>query len=466
MNIHINYTYYGLKFSNTIILKLVIILFFINFSAFAQDDSTENRCANLQVPKYFEQTERFLQKTLFQQQIAQKNSPNTQLRTERTETVHTIPIIFHIMHQGEAVGEGNNISYEQILSQMTVLNEDFNKLNADTVQTQAMFKSVSASANIKFVLAGIDKDGNKLAEAGVDRQRISKKIWDLNEFNQQIAPKTIWNPTQYLNVWVIDSLTVNNSGYVGYGQFPDISPADLAGLPSDIKLPSANANTDGVVMDYNNIGAYRLAKTPQLLRARLNQGRTLTHEIGHFLGVRHIFSDNGVCEDDFCSDTPIQSNATRIFTPCDLVIGRTTCGNVSMVQNFMDYSHDICMNIFTKDQVARMRIVLKHSPRRKELLTSPVLTAIADENIASKILIYPNPASDKIYIQNFSAMNLENYILHNTLGQVVAQGNLSEIVNLDSKRDLEILLPKIAKGLYFLEISTRNMSVIKKVVIQ
>jgi zinc-dependent metalloproteinase lipoprotein len=460
MNINIIKKIY-LRLKNVSIIAVLLfthsISFFVmNFSVFAQENPIENRCANLQVPKYFEQTEKLLQKTLTEQQNLQQNS---QFRTERTETVYTIPIIFHIMHQGEAVGEGNNISYEQILSQMTVLNEDFNKLNADTIQTQAMFKSVSASANIKFVLASIDNNGNKLAEAGVDRQKISKKIWDLNEFNQQIAPNTIWNPTQYLNVWVIDSLTVNNSGYVGYGQFPDINAADLAGLPSDIKLPSASANTDGVVMDYNNTGAYRLAKTPQLARARLNQGRTLTHEIGHFLGVRHVFSDNGICEDDFCGDTPIQSNATRIFTPCELVIGRTTCGSVSMVQNFMDYSHDICMNIFTKDQVARMRIVLEKSPRRKELLTSPVLTAIEDENIATKILIYPNPATDKIYIQNLSAMNFKSYKLQNTLGQLVLQGNLSEI-------DSEILLPKIAKGLYFLEISTTTAKVVKKLIIE
>ncbi len=462
MNINIikkTYTkFYTINMIKILLFVQTIVFSAISFSVFAQ----ENRCANLQVPKYFEQTEKLLQKTLNEQQNFQKNSQGTQLRAERTETVYTIPIIFHIMHQGEAVGEGNNISYEQILSQMTVLNEDFNKLNADTIQTQAMFKSVSASANIKFVLASIDNNGNKLAEAGVDRLRISKKIWDLNEFNQQVAPNTIWNPTQYLNVWVIDSLTLNNSGYVGYGQFPDINAADLSGLPDDIKLSSASANTDGVVMDYNNTGAYRLAKTPQLARARLNQGRTLTHEIGHFLGVRHIFSDNGACEDDFCGDTPIQSNATRIFTPCELVIGRTTCGSVNMIQNFMDYSHDICMNIFTKDQIARMRIVLEKSPRRKELLTSPVLTAIEDENIASKILIYPNPATDKIYIQNFNVMNVKSYKLQNTLGQTV----LEEQFLLGNNEIGEIVLPKIAKGLYCLEISTTNARVVKKLIIE
>jgi zinc-dependent metalloproteinase lipoprotein len=413
----------------------------------------ENRCANIQTPSYFQATEKVLQQTL------QNNANNTNLRSERTETTYTIPIIFHIMHQGEAVGEGNNISYEQILSQMTVLNEDYNKLNADTVDTQAMFKSVSASANIKFVLASVDNKGNKLAEPGVERRLISKKQWELAEFHEKIAPTTIWNPLEYLNVWVIDSLTLNGIGYVGYGQFPDVNPSDLAGIPANIKPSSASATTDGVIMDYNNLGAYRLAKTPQLARARLNQGRTLTHEIGHFLGVRHIFSDNGICEDDFCNDTPIQSNATRITTPCNLVIGRISCGTTSMVQNFMDYSHDICMNIFSKDQVARMRIVLEKCPRRKELLTSSVITGTEDTNLQTNITIYPNPTKDKIYIKNLQHIILKNYILHNTLGQTLQKGSFLNNSN-------EISLQNLPQGIYYLEILTNQGTVVKKLNIE
>ncbi len=443
-------------FRQIIILLLTLCYFHSNHGVSAQvnQTQTENRCANLAVPAYFEKAEPLLQKAL-----AEKRHHHTQTRTEDTEDTYSIPVIFHVMHQNESVGVGNNISYAQILSQMTVLNEDYNRKNPDAANTLSNFVSVAASANIRFVLAPIDPNGRQLTEAGVERLPISKRMWDLNEFNQQIAPRTIWNPNQYLNIWVVDSLTVNGSGFVGYGQFPQISATDLAGLPSEVFLPTANASTDGVVIDHNNIGAYRIVQTPQLARARLNQGRTLTHEIGHFLGVRHIFSDNRVCEDDFCADTPLQSNGTSISTPCSLVLGRQSCGNMNMIENFMDYSHDICMNIFTKDQVARMRIVLEKSPRRKELLTSPVLTNVNDEAVQNSITIYPNPATEKIFINSKGILAPKGYIIYNMLGQHVLAGDLQAT-------STEILLPFLPKGLYVLQIMTEKGKVVKKLLIE
>jgi zinc-dependent metalloproteinase lipoprotein len=433
-------------------LYIILGIFFFPFVSIAQH--TENRCANLQVPEYFAKSEAILQ-----QAIAEKMQKKSTSQTLGTEETYVIPIIFHIMHQNEKVGEGNNISYEQILSQVTVLNEDYNRTNADASQTLTNFRSVAASANIRFELAKLDPQGAALAEAGVERLPINKKIWDLNEFNQQIAPRTIWNPNHYLNVWVIDSLTVGGSGFVGYAQFPEISATDLAGLPSSLFLPTATANTDGVVMDHNNLGAYRIAKTTQLARARLNQGRTLTHEIGHFLGVRHIFSDNRSCEDDFCNDTPIQGSPTSITTPCEIVLGRQTCGNLAMVQNFMDYSNDICMNIFTKDQVARMRTVLEKSPRRKELLTSPVLLSANDEALSRSVIVYPNPTTDKIYIEHKGILQLKSYVLYNTLGQIVLQNSLSNANN-------EISVADLAKGLYILHITAESGKVVKKLLVE
>lgn len=435
-------------------LSLYIFLVLLYFPLISVAQNVENRCANLHVPEYFVKSEAILQ-----QAIAEKTKKKSQTQTLGVEETYVIPIIFHIMHQNEKVGEGNNISYEQILSQITVLNEDYNRTNPDASQTQSNFLPVAASANIRFELAKINPQGNTLAEAGVERLPISKKIWDLNEFNQQITPRTIWNPNNYLNVWVIDSLTVGGSGYVGYGQFPEINASDLDGLPSSLFLPTASASTDGVVMDHNNLGAYRIAKTTQLARARLNQGRTLTHEIGHFLGVRHIFSDNRICEDDFCNDTPIQGNPTSITTPCNFVLGRQTCGNMAMVQNFMDYSHDICMNIFTKDQVARMRTVLEKSPRRKQLLTSPVLMSANDDALSRSIIIYPNPSSNKLYIEHKGLLQLKNYTLYNTLGQIVLQNSLSSTTN-------EISVADLAKGLYILHITTENGKVVKKLLVE
>lgn len=282
-------------------------------------------------------------------------------KVQKTESTYRIPIIVHVIHNGEPVGEGTNISAAQIYGQIEVLNEDFNFANADRSETVEVFKNVAANPSIEFVPATIDPEGRPLIEAGIHRAKGCITQWNKATFDAQAKPSTIWNPNQYFNVWVANF----RQGDYGYAQFPTLS--SLEGIQNE----NGAANTDGVLVNYRNFGS--VEKTPfiQILidAAPLNLGRTVTHEVGHFFGLLHTWgSETLSCSsDDFCDDTPNTNTRQR---GCKLSESSCESGKIVMTQNFMEYTDDGCMTLFTEDQVERMHAVLAISPRRKELLSS------------------------------------------------------------------------------------------------
>ncbi len=290
------------------------------------------------------------------------------------KATYTIPVVVHVIHNGENIGSGTNLPYAQIESQIRVLNEDFNRTNADAVNTPADFQPVAGSISIEFKLATRDPDGLPLAEPGVHRVDRNAMGWSTPPFSDSyvesvIKPATIWDPNLYLNIWVLDLA----GGLLGYAQFPE---STLDGLPSS----GESASTDGVVIWHKAFGSnYDAAGNPvnpayDLLSA-YDRGRTTTHEVGHFLGLRHIWGDGDCSKDDFVSDTPLADGDNATSSPCTYP-GRNSCNEGTndlpdMFQNYMDYSNDVCMNLFTQGQMSRMETVLQNSPRRKELLSSP-----------------------------------------------------------------------------------------------
>lgn len=270
--------------------------------------------------------------------------------------IKRIPVVVHIIHNGEAVGTGSNISYAQVVSQIEVLNEDFRKKmgtngfndHPDGVDTE-----------IEFFLAETDPQGNSLSEPGVHRFDGGRASWPkgpiLNPIDQIIKPNTIWPPEDYFNIW-----TVNFGGFIsrdllGYAQFP--SNSGLSGLNAD----EGDRETDGIVIGYKYFGSSEKGNFPELV-APFDLGRTTTHEVGHWFGLRHIWGDGDCTFDDFCTDTP------RAGAPNYGCSANLSCATDDMVENYMDYSDDGCMNIFTLEQKERMFTVLGNSPRRKELL--------------------------------------------------------------------------------------------------
>ncbi|MDQ3681885.1 MAG: M43 family zinc metalloprotease [Bacteroidota bacterium] len=284
-----------------------------------------------------------------------------------------IPVIVHVVHFGEAVGTGANIAAAQVYSQIEVMNEDFRR-KAGTLGYSSDGRS--SDTEIEFVLAEFDPAGNKLVEPGIHRYKGPLPAYVLDDIDILIKPATIYDPNRYLNMWTVNFAAL----LLGYAQFPD--PAH--GLASGLGCDPGGASTDGVVMGYNAFGSR--AKYPMgTYHKNYDLGRTVTHEVGHYLGLRHLWGDGGCEVDDYCGDTP-NSGASSSGCPA----GKVSCGNVVMYENYMDYSYDKCMNIFTKDQALRMRTVLTKSTRRRELLSSTVHLAPVALDAAIIAIVSPN----------------------------------------------------------------------------
>ena len=304
------------------------------------------------------------QQLRFEQWMQHKISQKKQLRTFQAtadDPIYRLPVVVHVVHQGEAVGAGSNISLEQIQDQIRILNEDFRRLNPDTVNTPEIFRPFAADTHIEFVLARQDEQG--FPTDGVVRIKGNQDSYG-QEDAVALGELTQWKPDRYMNIWV----TKVRRPILGYAQLPE---STLPGLEGS----SGNPKSDGVVIDYLSFGSIGN------LRDRYNKGRTTTHEVGHYLGLRHTWGDDdGDCTfDDFVEDTPLQANS---YNGCPLEA--ESCESLDMYDNYMDLTDDECMNIFTEGQKLRMRTVLESSPRRASLLTSPGLeTPVPIANDAS-----------------------------------------------------------------------------------
>lgn len=284
----------------------------------------------------------------------------------RIQTVYTIPVVIHVIHNGSAVGTSYNISDAQVLSQIDVLNEDYRRLNADTASTPSAYLPVAADCEINFCLAQRDPNGN--ATTGIDRINRNSKGWSappytMTYIDNTIKPGSIWDPTQYMNIWVVPDYTSSGFQLLGHATFPLNS--GLTGLTGNY----GNASNDGVVIYYKAFG--RTGNLDPLY----NKGRTATHEIGHWLGLRHIWGDAN-CGNDYVSDTPTQQTANyggqSIPYPCP-GFPQVTCNNGpngDMWMNYMDYCYDKCLNMFTAGQKARMVTAMQNGTYRAPLATS------------------------------------------------------------------------------------------------
>lgn len=363
-----------------------------------------------------------------------------------SETLLTLPVIVHICHHGEAVGTGTNLSAARIYSQIQVLNEDFRRqfgtrgYNSDPV---------GADAQISFCPVLLAPNGDSLAEIGIHRVNVDSLISIAPPYSpalirQQILPKTYWEPTRYLNIWVTEI-----EQYLGFAQFPDSST--LSGVP-----PSSNGDsaTDGVVINYKNFGITGVAT------AKYNYGRTATHEMGHFLGLRHIWGDGGCDADDFCDDTPLAGKAN---TQCDSA--NHSCGFRSMDNNYMDYTPDRCQNIFTQCQTQRMRTVLQLAPRRRSLLNASPCGTLPLPPTATNptVTLFPNPATTQISLYAAHlAGDIAHILLYNVLGQRLLKNSLA-LQN--GKAETALSCDSLADGVYYVEVIAGDFRYIGRVVV-
>lgn len=274
---------------------------------------------------------------------------------------YTIPVVVHVIHSGQSVGVGFNLSQAQIIDQINILNADFAGTGLNNGNAPAIFAPLKANCNITFCLAQKNPAGVTLAEPGIDRVNAVTNGWSTSNYTQAytdgtIKPATIWDPTRYLNIWALDL----GSSLLGYATFP------AASGNTGLSGPFGTTTTDGVVILNVAIGSIGSAVS----NAPYHKGRTTTHEVGHWLGLRHVWGDAN-CGSDFCNDTPT-SQTSNFGCPTHPYKVGTCSGNTTgeMFMNFMDYTDDLCMYMFTTDQRTRIQTTMANGTYRSQLTTS------------------------------------------------------------------------------------------------
>lgn len=342
-------------------------------------------------------------------------------------TVIKIPVVVHVLYNAPVY----NISDAQIRSQIDGLNRDFRRLNADTAFTPAVFRKLAADCQIEFELAKIDPKGR--ATTGIERKSSSILMYGLDDRIKYTSKGGLdaWDADSYLNIWV-GSLA---GGLLGY---TSVMGGDKA--------------VDGIAITPTAFGTMGTAAAP------FNKGRTATHEVGHWLGLKHLWGDQ-VCGDDNIDDTPQQRFPSRNCpTGIQLSCGTDPAGD--MYNNFMDFTDDACLNLFTLGQRARMRSFFEPGGARHALLASrgitgtpliepeqPVPAVPVQEVTPAVTRIYPSPATTYFTVKEAGEGALMGKLLTvtNRFGQKVLQQQLT-------KGNAPVYIAHLPDGIYFVSI--------------
>lgn len=374
--------------------------------------------------EYMNKLENVETKEVFENWILKKllESPSSGQKSFNVEevTIYQIPLVVHIIHNGESIGTGSNISESQIQSQLDVLNEDFRKLNGDSINIPAEFISLFSDIGFEFVLAKRNPDNE--TTNGITRTLGTQSTWGMSN-NTDLKSLSYWPSADYLNMWIAPL----SGGLLGWAQYPETNL--LEGLE-----PPYDATTDGVVITYNAFGSS--TKDPSAnLQSRFDLGRTATHEIGHFFGLRHIWGDGGCSVDDYVTDTPLAED--NYFSCPTVGASSTSCGSQDMFMNYMDYVDDDCMNIFSTGQKNRMVVVIENSPRRLSLTTSMALIPPDCEDLA--IIKFTSPDAGICDDQLSATVEIKNVglCMANT-SNISLYLNNTQIANQDFELNLDV----------------------------
>lgn len=261
--------------------------------------------------------------------------------------IRTIPVVVHVVHLGEPEGEGHNLSTARIHRQIEILNEDYRRKPGTRGFNE---HPDGADTRIEFVLATMAPDGSPATGITRTDANATENPSPPNGLFDYYSHYGYWDPERYLNVWTMPLPEETRDLILGMATGPDTDLPGAALLERGEPYQSEGVLINAVHFGETGEGGYGL-------------GRTLTHEVGHYLGLLHTWGGGNCEENDFCTDTPPVSQPVTACAPtvsgCD--------GTFAQVENFMNYTPDACMNLFTREQVARMHHVLTHTTRRKLL---------------------------------------------------------------------------------------------------
>ncbi|MEO7924261.1 MAG: M43 family zinc metalloprotease [Chitinophagaceae bacterium] len=328
-----------------------------------------------------------------------------------------IPVVVHILYHYP----NEKITDAQVQSQVNALNKCFRRLNADSINTPARFKPFATDCEIEFQLA--ISDPRKRSTSGIIRKYTPILRWEANDqvkFSSEMGDDA-WDPKSYLNIWVCNL-------------------EQVAGYSSVIGGPE---NKDGIVLGFNAFGTNS--------SGNYNMGKTAVHEVGHWLGLRHLWGDTD-CGDDGIADTPKQA-WYNIDCPSGINISCNNGPHGDMYMNYMDFTSDACMNLFTQGQKAKMRVLFDPGGPRNSLLTSKGLNMplIMESPLAEsdpkwlEARLYPNPAINEIKLDlSYDPRWMGKTILISNL-----QGQTVMNVTITSKVQV-IQINNLKAGMYFL----------------
>jgi hypothetical protein len=352
----------------------------------------------------------------------------------------TLPVIFHIIHNStESVGAGRNLSQAQVYSQFDVINEDFRMANADIVNTPAPFLALAGDMGINFGKALVDPQGNPLAEPGIDRIDVTtlglgNGPQSLGNIGTLIQPQTIWDPSQYLNIWVVD---ISGSGVLGASTWPANTGMPCLG---NVQPDSLH---DGVVIDYMCCG-----RIGTIFPTVFNKGRTLDYFLAHWLGLLNV--DYNSCIDDCVTDTPV--SYTESFGCPTFPVIHLPCSNGpngAMYCNFLGYADDSCRTMFTQGQKARVDSVLTTGYYQSALRLSNTATAVGEYSPVLYSRIFPNPAADQATV-SFGSMVSGEISIYDVSGRLV------HALSFADQRQLTLGLSGYEAGLYAIVIVSKE----------
>jgi hypothetical protein len=353
------------------------------------------------------------------------------------EEIFRIPVVVHVVHNtaSGAVGGANNgnISDAQIASQIVVLNEDYRRAPGTPGFNNS---AIGADTGIEFFLATTDPQGNPTT--GITRHYYApKSSFDVNATSTDdrlLAQIAYWRSDRYLNLWV----TTLQADYLGIAQYPTATDT-LRGLD-----PVANELTDGVIIDHRVFGR----RTGTNNNNTYCCGRTTTHEIGHWLGLIHPDGDIA-CGDDYVADTPPTERLNQT-TSCIALFSTCRAGvrTRNLIEDYMDYSPDACMNLFTAGQKQRMRTVLTLNTRRARVAKA-VTTLPESERLT--LTVYPNPARTmaiaQVLLKGFQPLTVS---VHDLTGRAVLTQSLAD----SPSTELSLLLSNLTPGIYVVRATT------------